>query len=279
MIPTSAGTWLEYAFHGIPADFYEIIIAELSGIGFDSFTEGETLQAFIRQDPPTEVTLMEIFTRYGLEKSIAVSISTLEEKNWNELWESSFEPVIIGDQCIVRAPFHASPRVFRYELVIEPRMSFGTAHHETTALMINMVLGEKVEGKKVLDMGCGTGILAILAAKMGASSVVAIDNNEWAFHNTADNLLKNGTPDIRVIMGDADSIPADNFDLILANINRNVLLEDIPRYAAHLAHSGILMLSGFYQQDLSVIEKSAQDAGLHLSHYKTENHWVAAKFL
>jgi ribosomal protein L11 methyltransferase len=249
-------------------------------MGFESFTESEDgIQGYISVVSYPEQAVQEYLNELQATRGIRFSIVRIESRNWNEVWESGFEPVTIAGKCRVRAPFHPPATEVEYDLVIEPRMSFGTAHHETTALMLELLMDEAVQGKRVLDMGCGTGVLAILARKMGATEVVAIDNDEWAFSNALDNVEKNAVAEILVMMGDSAIIPPPEYDLILANINRNVLLEDIPRYCSSLRAGGTLLLSGFYTEDLALIRDTAEGAGLHYLRHRTENNWVAAKFV
>jgi ribosomal protein L11 methyltransferase len=271
--------YYEFQITGIPPDFTEILMAGLSGIGFESFQEEEeTLCGYIPQDRYNSRKVLSYLKKHSRTSGIVYGYKLVKAQNWNALWESQYQPVTVDGKCFVRAPFHDPVKGMAYDIVIEPKMSFGTAHHETTALMITLLMREKVRKKKVLDMGCGTGVLAILAWKMGASGVTAIDNDEWAFLNTKDNILKNNAPSIAVIQGDGKDIPSGNFDLILANINRNVLLADIPEFAAHLKSDGVLLMSGFYEADLAAIVKKAKGEALRLAATESKNHWVAAKF-
>jgi ribosomal protein L11 methyltransferase len=258
----------------------EIVIAQLAELGFESFSESDAgLQGYVRKDLYQEVQVLEYLRDVSGEHGLQWSVQEIGDQNWNALWESAYEPVTIAGKCRVRAPFHLPDPDIRYEIVIEPRMSFGTAHHETTALMIDLLMQESVEGKRVLDMGCGTGILAILAGKMLAAEVIAIDNDDWAFANAMDNMVKNDVPRIRVIQGEAGNIPLPEYDLIAANINRNVLLEDIVTYARFLNPGGVLLLSGFYLADLDMIRSEAEKCGLHYSNHKADHSWVGARFI
>ena len=272
--------YYEFKISGIPGDSGEILMAGLAAIGFESFQEEEdSLSGYIPAEVYNSRKVLSYLKRRSKATGIVYGYKLVKAENWNALWESQYQPVTIDKKCHVRAPFHEPVPGMLYDLVIEPKMSFGTAHHETTALMIRMMMKEKIRKKRVLDMGSGTGVLAILAWKMGASAVDAIDNDEWAYLNAKDNILKNNAPSIAVIQGDGKSIPAGHYDLILANINRNVLLGDIPKYARHLERAGILLLSGFYEADLDAIARKAQGESLSLSSSETRNHWVAAKFV
>ncbi|MEG1763029.1 MAG: 50S ribosomal protein L11 methyltransferase [Bacteroidales bacterium] len=203
----------------------------------------------------------------------------IKDENWNAVWESQYEPVLFGNYCFVHAPFHAPRKDVKYNIEIEPKMSFGTAHHPTTALIIEYISKEPLQGKRLLDMGCGTGVLAILASKEGASSVDAIDNDVWAYENTLENIERNHTPTIHVEMGDASNLQAKEYDYIIANINRNILLRDITHYAACLPTGGILLLSGFYQEDIAKLEVECNKHRLFYVDYKTREKWAALKFI
>jgi len=272
--------YIQVSITGIPFGESEILMAQLAELGFESFTElEEGLQGFVPVDLFNEAEVNRWLQTYSATSGIFYRTERIKEQNWNAIWESEYEPVIIDGRCLVRAPFHKPVKGMKYDLVIEPRMSFGTAHHETTALMIRMLLNENVEGKRVLDMGCGTAVLAILAFKMQAGSVAAIDIDEWAYENACDNVVRNNASFIHVVMGDASTISAPSFDLIMANINRNILVRDIPVYAEHLTEAGILFVSGFYEEDLESISSACLSVGLKCVDSRINNRWVGAKFL
>ena len=258
----------------------EIAMAQMAELGFESFSESEcAIQGFIREDYYHEKTITEYLQQKQEEHDIRYTIQKIPDQNWNAIWESAYEPVTIAGKCQVRAPFHKPLTGIQFDIVIEPKMSFGTAHHETTSLMMELLMMEDVKGKRVLDMGCGTGILAILALKMQAGQVVAVDNDDWAFANASENMKKNDAVAVKVIPGGISTVPLPQYDLILANINRNVLLTDIPAYAGFLKHRGILMLSGFYEADLDLIKDASAKAGLQYISHKADNEWVGAKFM
>ncbi|MEI7895786.1 MAG: 50S ribosomal protein L11 methyltransferase [bacterium] len=258
----------------------EIVIANLADLGFESFTESETgIQGYIQEDLYHEITVTQYLKQLQEEHGIEGSFLKIPARNWNAIWESAYEPVTIAGKCRVRAPFHQPEPGILHDIIIEPRMSFGTAHHETTSLMLEMLMDEDVTGKRMLDMGCGTGVIAILACRMGAADVVAIDNDEWAYSNALDNMEKNDAMPVKVIRGEADAIPDAVYDFIVANINRNVLLEDIPCYATHLESHGVLLMSGFYEQDIEQIKAKSESAGLQYEYHKSENNWVGIKFV
>ena len=275
---------LEVAFAPVPEAVIEILIAELTEIGFDSFNEDEnSLLAYISEEFFDESVIQQVIPKYPLLKDVYWRVTRMPLKNWNELWENSYEPVLIAEKCYIRAPFHPASGIQHlasniYEIIIEPKMSFGTAHHETTALMIEWLLGEDVSGKIVLDIGCGTGVLAILALQMGAAEVFAIDYDIWAFENASENVVRNNAGEIRVIHGDVNDIPEKPFDLILANINRNVLLNQVQTYSNALKAGGTLLMSGFYSEDLPVIREQAAEQGFRFVDAREMNNWIVAKF-
>jgi len=255
----------------------EKIMAVLLGIGYESFMEAEqSLIAYIDEglfDPEQLQRTLLAFKG----KAVVQKIEDLENQNWNAIWESGYEPVIVENKCIVRAPFHEKPAGFEYDILIQPKMSFGTAHHSTTYLMLQQMLDYDFCGKTVLDMGSGTGVLAIMASVKGASVVAAIDNDEWAYNNAIENCQLNGIKNIDVIFGDASSIPGRVYDVVLANINRNILLDDIQHYNRHLQDGSVVFLSGFYEHDLPAIVDEAAKHGWKLLDYKVLKYWVAAK--
>ena len=257
-------------------DSRDIITAHLSEFGFESFEENETgLKAFIPENLYNESLVNEALKDISEMIPFSYEVNFIKAENWNETWEKNFDPVMVAGKCFIRAPFHASNPEAEFELVIEPKMSFGTAHHETTSMMIELILGKSWEGKKVLDMGCGTGILAILCAKMGASEIVAIDNDEWAFLNAVENIERNNTGNIKVLQGDDALIEDQNFDVIIANINRNILLGQIQNYSKALNTDGEIFLSGFYEEDVNILLEEAEKYNLKLKQKITKNNWVA----
>jgi ribosomal protein L11 methyltransferase len=267
--------YLEIRVHDIPSEQQDILTFLLAEAGFESFAqEGDELQAYIPSNLYDRNKVKQIFKEHNFDYSEAI----IPEKNWNEEWERNFSPVEIAGKCFIRAPFHPSQEVYQYEIIIEPKMSFGTAHHETTSQMIELMLDMDFRGKQVLDMGCGTGILAILADKMGAAGVLAVDNDSWAFNNSVENIEKNSSSHITVKLGGIDE-PKGDFDIILANINRNILLDQIFYYAKMLNSGGYLLMSGFYEEDLPMIRECASINNLEFENYIMKNRWVAAKFI
>jgi ribosomal protein L11 methyltransferase len=271
---------LHFKLNGISDAAREIIVARLYNVGFEGFLETDDgVVGYIKADMYKKINPEEInFHNDPVLDNMVIEEEFIVEKNWNELWEKSYSPVIIDDQCIIKASFHKNTPRLKYEILIDPRMSFGTGHHETTALMIKEILEICFKGKKVLDMGCGTGVLAIMASKKGARHITAIDINDWAYENTVDNLVKNNIKNIHVYRGDAGLITGETFDIILANIKLNVILNDIKHYQSSLNKGGLLIISGIYKSDLSKIKKECFKYSLKYISFKEKNNWVSLKF-
>ncbi|MCJ8164812.1 50S ribosomal protein L11 methyltransferase [Pontibacter sp. E15-1] len=271
--------FIEVTLH-VDAAFADIMTAELGELGFDAFVETEEgFSAYIEEDQFNEEALKETIQRYAELVQVTYTVQTIKRQNWNEEWERNFEPLFIGGQVSVRASFHTRPGQAKYDIVINPKMSFGTGHHETTTLMIENQLTLDHQGKRVLDMGCGTGILAIMAGELGATEIVAVEIEDWTVENARENAALNNYGRIDVRLGGAETIAGEHpFDIILANINRNVLLDDMPAYTAVLKPEGWLLLSGFYTEDLPVIRDRAQELGLLYQTHRTKNNWVSALF-
>lgn len=256
----------------------EILVAELSLIDFESFDDTDQgLKAYIPVGLFDESLLTSLEQRLSETFTISHTQKTIKSTNWNAVWESNYSPVTIKDLVYIYAPFHKDIKDTKYQILIEPKMSFGTAHHETTSLVIEMMLEMSFQDKTVLDMGCGTGVLAILAEKMGASKLVAIDNDTNAFENSEENVKDNNCSNISVHLGGAEQING-SFDVIIANINKNILLSDIKEYAKHLNQTGSIVFSGFYVKDLNDIKAEAKKYGLTFDRVLEKNQWLAAKF-
>lgn len=257
----------------------EILIAELGEKAFESFIETETgVSAFVQKDLWSENILEDIQILENPEFKIDYTFEEIEQVNWNEEWEKNFEPIDVDGKCHVRAPFHEKTNA-EYDIVIEPKMSFGTGHHETTHMMIQHLLETDLVGKKTLDMGCGTAILAILAEMKGAQPIDAIDIDNWCYLNSIENAERNNCKHISVYEGDASLLVGKKYDVIIANINRNILLNDMQQYVACLNENGILFLSGFYTEDIPVISESCTSKGLTYVKQFEKNNWVALKFV
>lgn len=272
--------YIEYNFKVVPKEpATEILIAELAEVGFESFDETPTgVLAYIPEDQYRENILKEVNILNSIVFRISYRKKVIQPENWNAKWESEFQPIEINDKCRIRAPFHAKKNV-DYEILINPKMAFGTGHHATTHLMIEYLLAEELHSKKVLDMGCGTGVLAILAAMRQAASIEAIDVDSWSYENTIENCQLNNIDTIHVQEGDARLLTHKKFDIIFANINRNILLNDMPTYATCLPKSGILFMSGYYEKDLARIKNRAEELGLVYQNHQVREDWTAAKFI
>ncbi len=272
--------YLEYDFKVNPLQpATDILIAELGEAGFESFVENDSgVLAYILKSEWKEGILDDLFILEHPDFEINWTRKEIQQQNWNAEWERNFHPIKVGDRCMVRAPFHEAEDV-EYDIVIEPKMSFGTGHHETTHMMLQHILEADFDGKPVLDMGCGTGVLAILAKMRGAGPVDAIDIDEWCYLNTQENVERNDCPEIQVFMGDSHLLKDKKYDVILANINRNILLEDIPIYAKCLNPNGQLFLSGFYLDDLDAISSKCRANGLEYEKKLEKNRWISVKYV
>ncbi len=262
-------------------DFIADLFSEdLAGIGYDSFENaGDVLKCYVAEDLFSEVKLKEVIESSELYTNITYKVEDLEDKDWNEEWEKNyFQPIVVADQVVVCSEFHKNVPESKYKIIINPRMAFGTGHHQTTGLMMKNMLDCDFKGKTVMDMGCGTAILSILAAYLGAEKVDAVDIDVWAYENSIDNLVVNKVEDkIHVRQGDAATVENLNsvYDIFLANINRNILLNDIPRYANSIKENGKLILSGFYKEDIPAIEEVAKKHNFSLQTVKEKDNWVS----
>lgn len=264
-----------------PRELADILVAELGEVGFDTFEDNDAgFCAYTTEAAFDPDAVAEIMSRYEGLGELNYSHRTITRQNWNAEWEKNFQPLIIANRVSVRAPFHPEPAGVDYDIVIMPRMSFGTGHHETTALMIENQLDIDHRSLRVLDMGCGTGILAIMAEKLGARQVLAVDVEPWTVENAADNAAENQCRTIECRLGGAETLADEApFDLILANINRNVLLEDMHEYARLLPSGKPILFSGFYEEDLDKIKNEATRQGLLYQRHRTLRSWVSAIFI
>lgn len=270
-------TYIEYKFIIHPAQpGRDILLAELGELPFESFEDfDEGLLAYIDESKDSKQLLDHIRILTSDEFEISFVKTTIEQVNWNEEWEKNFHPIYIDSRCTIRAPFHPKTES-DIDIIIEPKMSFGTGHHATTYQISELLLDEDCMGKRVLDMGCGTGVLGILASIRGAKSVEYIDIDPWCVENTKENLERNSCHG-KVRLGGAEKIKTD-YDLILANINRNILLADMSKYSAHLTSRGVIYFSGFYEEDLKLIQEEARRNELTYVKHQLKDNWVAAKF-
>ncbi|WP_306643854.1 50S ribosomal protein L11 methyltransferase [Sanyastnella coralliicola] len=257
----------------------EILIAELAELGFESFVEREDgLDAYIEGEGPSDIEISEL-SAFGIEGATVVyQRKSVARENWNAKWESDFEMIFVDDDVCIRAPFHDQSSA-RFDIVIQPKMSFGTGHHDTTWLMLKLMLDQDLKEKEVLDMGSGTGVLAILAEKLGASKVDAIDIDDWAKENCDENAELNGCTNICAYQGDGTMLNGRQYDVILANINRNVLTSDMPVYSASMNDGATIQFSGFFPTDFPIIRASAEENGLTWQGEWERNGWGSMRFI
>ena len=276
--------YLEFVFRTTPCTetVNDVLSAVLGEVGFESFIEQtDGIAAYIQKQLFNEESFKEALAEFPLPNTqIEYSYQDAEDKDWNEEWEKNFfQPIIIGDRCIIHSTFHRDVPKAEYDIVINPQMAFGTGHHETTSLIINELLDSNLQGKSLLDMGCGTSILAILARMRGATPCTAIDIDEWCVRNSLENIALNHVDNITVFQGDASSLADQGpFDVVIANINRNILLNDMKHYSARMNSEAELLMSGFYVADIPAIQAEAERNGLHFIHHKEKNRWAVVKF-
>jgi len=271
--------YIAYEFSVTPKNpATEILIAELGYVGFESFVENDTgVTAYIQKHEWNSQILEDLYILGSPEFKIKYAHHEVIQTNWNKEWEKNFNPIQVDGQVSIRAPFHENPSL-KFDIVIEPKMSFGTGHHETTHMMIQHLLALDLENKKVLDMGCGTGILAIFAEMKGAQPTDAIDIDSWCYQNSLENVQRNGCRHITVLEGDSSLLIGKKYDVVIANINRNILLSDMKKYTDCLSKNGVLLLSGFYKDDITIIENEVVKHGLVFDKMIQRNSWVALKY-
>lgn len=263
----------------IEPDFSEILMAELSELGFDSFVENdEGLEAYIKEELFNDLDIKRMLETYAERTPISYAFKKIEKQNWNEEWERNFQPISIGNDIYVRADFHEAQPDFKYEIIITPKMSFGTGHHETTSMVMEHQLTIPHQDKKVLDVGTGTGILAVLASKLGATQINAFDIDEWSVENTIENVALNNANHIEVRLGTIENEPMEKYDIVLANINRNILLQQIPAYVTFMKAGASLVISGFYEADIADIQAIAESVGLKKVAQLSKNQWASVVF-
>lgn len=277
--------YFEFTYHTSPSNetINDVLAAVLGEVGFESFVECEGgLTAYIQQSLCDESALESAIEEFPIpDTTITYTFVEAEDKDWNEEWEKNFfQPIVIGDRCVIHSTFHTDVPKAEYDIVINPQMAFGTGHHETTSLIIAELLDSELKDKSLLDMGCGTSILAILARMRGAHPCTAIDIDEWCVRNSIENIELNQLTDIAVSQGDASSLAGKGpFDVVIANINRNILLNDMSSYVACMHPGTELYMSGFYIEDIAVIREEAEKNGLTFVHHKERNRWAAVKFI
>ena len=277
--------YLEFTFRTVPCT--EIVNDVLSGVlgeaGFESFVEQtDGITAYIQKELYNESLLKEALADFPLpDTQIEYNFVEAEDKDWNEEWEKNFfQPIVIGDRCVIHSTFHNDVPQAEYDIVINPQMAFGTGHHETTSSILGELLEADLKGKSVLDMGCGTSILAILASMRGADPVTAIDIDDWCVNNSRDNIALNHIRNITVELGDASLLKGRKpFDVIIANINRNILLNDLPAYAACMHSGSEIYMSGFYVEDIPAIREKGESLGMKFVHHREKHNWAAVKLI
>lgn len=261
----------------------DVLSALTAEIGFESFVECEGgLQAYVQQALFDEEALKAVLADFPIaDTTLSYSISEPEDKNWNEEWEKNFfQPIVIDNRCVIHSTFHKDYPAAEYDIVINPQMAFGTGHHETTSSILGELLDADLKGKSVLDMGCGTSILAILASMRGAESVTAIDIDDWCVNNSRDNIKLNHIDNITVELGDASLLKDRKpFDVIIANINRNILLNDMAAYAGCMHSGSEIYMSGFYVEDIQAIREKGESLGMEFIHFREKNNWAAVKLM
>jgi ribosomal protein L11 methyltransferase len=272
--------YIELKCRVVPAEpGYEILIAELAELGYDSFVENEDeLLAYITEDDFEKDALEQLDILSFDNFEVSFERTLVKDQNWNAKWEEDYSPVLIDNRVSIRAPFHEKPDV-EFDIEIMPKMSFGTAHHATTAQMIQCLLEKDVKGMDVLDMGSGTAVLAILASMKGAKSIDAVDNDEWAYNNALENVERNNCDNIHVELGDAALLKGRKYDFIIANINRNILLADLKYYAESLKPKSELFMSGFYEEDIPKLKEEAKKWGIVYVSHRVKDLWVASKWI
>lgn len=276
--------YLEVSFtiHPCTETAGDVLAALLADIGFDSFVETESgRKAYVPQALFDEATLRSVVAGFPLPNTtLAYTVEPMEDKDWNEEWEKNFfQPIVVGNRCVIHSTFHKDVPHADYDIVINPQMAFGTGHHQTTSLILGELLEADLQGKSVLDMGCGTSILAILASMRGANPVTAIDIDDWCVENSRDNIRLNGLNNIQVELGCADSLQGrEPFDVVIANINRNILLADMAAYAGVMHPGSVLYISGFYVDDIPVLRTKAEGLGLQMVHFHEKDNWADVMF-
>lgn len=265
--------YIEVTINNVEEDMQDILVAQLSEIGYEGFVQAaDSMQAYIDETTFNEDDLQSITNAY------TYTLNVIPKQNWNAVWEGNFEPVTVEDFCTIRADFHNIDVTTQYDIIITPKMSFGTGHHATTQLVMLKMKDIDFKGKKVFDFGTGTGVLAILAEMLGAASVLGIDNDEWSVENAIENLGRNNCSKVVVEQNNTDTLPEGSFDVVLANINRHILLQYMPQLYSHTTIGGTVLMSGLLISDKEIIEEAATAAGLELFDYQELNNWIVLAF-
>lgn len=262
-------------------DYQEILMAEISQLSYDSIIEtDEGFNAYVTTELFDQTALDALLDRYKVAE-IKYTKEYVAKKNWNAAWEENYDPIVINDECIVRATFHKVDLPYKYDIIVTPKMSFGTGHHETTSQVLTLQMDLDHQSKRVMDAGCGTGVLSIMAEKRGASQIDSFDIDEWCVENSTENYQLNNCEKCTIQKGSITEVKLSEtpYDIVIANINKNILLLEMDQYASFLADNGDLLLSGFYAHDLEDIKASCQDNGLTYHNHITKNNWVAAHFV
>jgi len=260
-------------------DVEDIVVALLSQTSFESFvTEGNMVKAYIPQKDIDENAISEIIKQIEEDFNIVLKRTLIPDENWNKEWEKDFDPIFINENCVIHLPSHKINPLPEYDILIQPDMAFGTGHHATTFLIASLLFEEKIYNKIICDAGCGSGVLSILSSKLGAKEIFAYDIDEWSYKSSKKNIKLNKIKNIKLALGDKRQIKNKKFDVFIANINRNILLEDVEAFSETLERKGILIVSGFYDEDLSLIEKNFEKYNLKLSKVKVKKHWLTAVF-
>ncbi|MBR4065984.1 MAG: 50S ribosomal protein L11 methyltransferase [Bacteroidaceae bacterium] len=261
----------------------DVLAALLAEVGFESFVpEEEGMSAYVPQPLYNGESIAAVVAEFPIEGfTITYESEFIEGEDWNAQWEKNyFKPIVLGEDCVIHSTFHTDVPKARYDILIDPKMAFGTGYHQTTCHMLRAILASDMTGKSVLDMGCGTALLAILARKHGATDVVAIDIDEFAYENAKENILLNGTPDIEVRLGGAEAIKEnDSFDYVIANINRNILLMDMANYVRCMHSGSQIFISGFYIEDMEILKEEAARHGLRYLDYAEDDRWAMMRFI
>lgn len=272
--------YLSFTFHITEEWQQDLLIADLDAIGFQGYEQKvDELVAFIPADKFDESIFQSAIVPLTASYGVGYESAVIAERNWNEEWERGFQPILIEKEIAVRASFHAAFPEVKHDIIIDPRMSFGTGHHATTEMMMRLMLREAFEGRVVLDFGSGTGILSVLASKLHAASVLAVDHEKWAYHNAIDNFRANNVHNATPVLGDADAFGQKQFQIILANINRSIILATMPQFAASLDAQGKLLISGFLKADESAILQAAVNEGFAITDQLTQDDWMAMTLL